>query len=1029
MKKLALLMALAFSMTAHGLEPNKYYVAADGSDANDGLSPETAWQSLDKVNGTTFNPGDVIHFKGGDTWTGQLWPKGNGTAENRITLTSYGEGRPLINGNGTGRPTVDADESRGDSNSNSKDQVVSGAIQLIDQEYWVIENFEVTNQRTNFASNRSGILVYNSMPDPYSQTQYLHNITIRNNYVHDVDPLGSHSSWSYDGKYDQVFKHTGGIIGLSIPVHHTNGWKSGGNRLKAYDSNCGKTGRLGGFDGLLIENNYVENVSIEGIRTKVAWFNNGAGEISSGTSGTYPHINKNVSIRGNYIKNVYGDGIVIGEQLEKGLVECNYINGHTTLNNTNRYFAGVWAHYTKDTAIRGNEICNGKNGNSDGQAIDVDNDCHNTIVEYNYTHSNNHGFFMHMTTGSNHVVRYNVSIGDGKNNSTGNGWMLLRNNNEVAEIYNNTFIFSQPVNALFWGTTTKGNFQNNIWYVNESVNNGTLSNPTFNFSDGNNYVYVRNGVNVGASMLANNKTPDAASEIFEKSIDEIKQIVAQHDKGDDFVLNAAGENRPYLDMEKLRERVSMVKLKLYVDGELNPAANIAGELRKVAKWPTPDSKIDLFGNEITEMPRSAGVHNVMNEYESPDPDPDPNPDPDPDPNPEPEPEPNPNPEPEPDPANAYPIAFGKDERHSRKDRLFTGATVTSATYGVQTISKPDGQALYYEALDWDKGVNVAPGEVVDVHPTFSGGWMHGFFYIDRGNDGLFNVVKPTVLDDFWNDTDDCIAFSAANTKYNGLGGNTNYNSGSKNAISDSNTYDIPEFTMPELPNGFYRARLKVDWSRFHLPEGYAGDESVILAGDPGDNLTKDNGGGIFDFRLHVHGFDANLTVASDHGQLTNEKGTAIDATIPFGRALKFNAVPEAGYEVDKITVRYGYRFDGEAIRYGMEQWKEENLTADAEGTYQLSAEMTSADVLITVTYKEKAEPDGIAATSATKNASVFSANGMLVVENAQDNEVTVYTLPGAKLLSEKVNHTLQIALPQGVYIVRINNKVHKVLVQ
>ncbi len=615
MKKLVLMIAMLFSIAAHGVSPNDYYVAENGDDSKDGKSPETAWKSLDKVNSTTFAPGDVIHFKGGNVWTGQLWPKGSGTSENRITLTSYGEGRPRINGNGTGRATVDADETRGDTNSNSKEQVVSGAIQLVDQEYWIIENFEVTNKRVGYASNRSGILIYNSMPDPNSKAQYLRGITVRNNYVHDVDPMGSYSSWIYDGKYDQVFKHTGGIIGLSIPVHITDGWKSGGNRLKAYDTNCGKTGRLGGFDGLLIENNYVEDVSIEGIRTKVAWFNNGGGEIYGGTQGTYPHINKNVTIRGNFVKNVYGDGIVIGEQLEKGLVECNYINGHTTLNNTNRYFAGIWAHYTKDTAIRGNEICNGKNGNSDGQAIDVDNDCHNTIVEYNYTHSNNHGFFMHMTSGTNHVVRYNVSIGDGKSNSTGNGWMLLRSNNEVAEIYNNTFIFTQPVNALFYGTTTKGNFQNNLWYVNEKVNNGALSNPTFNFSDGNNYVYIRSGVSVGATMLSNNQTTGAVGDIFVKSIDEIKQIVAQHDKGDDFVLNEVGDNKPYLDMDKLRERVSMVKLKPYINGELNPAADISGELRKVAKWPTPDSKVDIFGNEMTTMSRSAGAHNVMSEDE------------------------------------------------------------------------------------------------------------------------------------------------------------------------------------------------------------------------------------------------------------------------------------------------------------------------------------------------------------------------------------------------------------------------------
>ena len=37
--------------------------AADGNDLNAGTSPNEAWKSLEKVNATTFSPGDVIAFR------------------------------------------------------------------------------------------------------------------------------------------------------------------------------------------------------------------------------------------------------------------------------------------------------------------------------------------------------------------------------------------------------------------------------------------------------------------------------------------------------------------------------------------------------------------------------------------------------------------------------------------------------------------------------------------------------------------------------------------------------------------------------------------------------------------------------------------------------------------------------------------------------------------------------------------------------------------------------------------------------
>jgi len=108
-----------------------YYISPDGDDSNDGLSPETAWKTLGKLNSAavgelncsaeqintkeypqyqwaaehpdewiTLNPGDVVLFERGGVWRG-----GFVTAEG-VTYSAYGEGaKPEILGspeNGSG---------------------------------------------------------------------------------------------------------------------------------------------------------------------------------------------------------------------------------------------------------------------------------------------------------------------------------------------------------------------------------------------------------------------------------------------------------------------------------------------------------------------------------------------------------------------------------------------------------------------------------------------------------------------------------------------------------------------------------------------------------------------------------------------------------------------------------------------------------------------------------------------------------------------------------------------------------------
>ena len=69
-----------------------YYVSSSfGDDKNDGVSKETAWSSLEKVNASTFEAGDKILFKSGDEFFGSLIINSSGQPGSPISFSSYGD--------------------------------------------------------------------------------------------------------------------------------------------------------------------------------------------------------------------------------------------------------------------------------------------------------------------------------------------------------------------------------------------------------------------------------------------------------------------------------------------------------------------------------------------------------------------------------------------------------------------------------------------------------------------------------------------------------------------------------------------------------------------------------------------------------------------------------------------------------------------------------------------------------------------------------------------------------------------------
>ncbi len=99
-----------FYFTVEDNDKSTYYITNQGNNTNDGLSPVSdgyghgPWSTLAKVqeeadNGT-FEPGNRILLKKGDTWDEQIVFTGSGSEGNPVTISSYGSG--------TTAPVIDA---------------------------------------------------------------------------------------------------------------------------------------------------------------------------------------------------------------------------------------------------------------------------------------------------------------------------------------------------------------------------------------------------------------------------------------------------------------------------------------------------------------------------------------------------------------------------------------------------------------------------------------------------------------------------------------------------------------------------------------------------------------------------------------------------------------------------------------------------------------------------------------------------------------------------------------------------------
>ena len=329
---------------------NYYIDSAAGNDSYSGTTPETAWLSIDKVNATTFAPGDSILFLRGGVWHKPLHPKGSGMEGAPIVIAGYGCGeRPLIAGDGfTG----------------------CGVVSLYNQSWWHITELELTNFSSD-PGDRRGVEVKGA------NGGLLQHIHLKNLLIH----------------------HISGIVGGDAAAKRT-----AGVQFVVTDDRKEPTR----FDDLLVEDCTIHHIQNQGIVLNHERFEF---RYYPGEETWEARKFTNVSIRNNVIHHISKNAMII-RMTDGGTVEHNVC--WWTAQQEKHGGNTIFSRNVRGTLFRYNEGFQNRSRDHDGSLYDADLNSPETVWERSYSHDNAHGLIWFCTAEKDHnvIVRDNVSEDD-----------------------------------------------------------------------------------------------------------------------------------------------------------------------------------------------------------------------------------------------------------------------------------------------------------------------------------------------------------------------------------------------------------------------------------------------------------------------------------------------------------------------------------------------------------------------------------------------------------------------------------------
>lgn len=357
-------------------------------------------------------------------------------------------------------------------------------------------------------------------------------------------------------------------------------------------------------------------------------------------------------------------------------------------------------------------------------------------------------------------------------------------------------------------------------------------------------------------------------------------------------------------------------------------------------------------------------------------------------------------------ASYYGLNYDKETAVDKPERYVKAITLqpNGATKQSISVGSVSPQLIYRDVTD--HAFTAKAGQTVTPSIDYQGGgWMNGFVYLDKGDDGQFDASfdesthKATKGCDLVSYYYLEMVENQSGYKYDGtaLSGN------------DRNNLSTPAFTLPsDIQPGFYRMRYKVDWGNLDP----AGRNTTT-------NSIKSNGGFIVDTRLNVHTDKVSLSAASRNGFITLEDGTElVSYQTDFGKAVKIKATPANGFEIDSLVISHGYNLTGNQYnKYGTKQYDEYIVRAsdfNADGTFTIPARIIDGEVSIDGQFRSTT---GITNNQVdAKKLNFKIAAEKLYLSAAQPTHVLLVDDQGRVIFNDMVNGKRTLRLHKGVYV-------------
>jgi hypothetical protein len=451
-----------------------YYVDNTlGDNSKDGLSEENAWKNITKINTITFQPGDSILFKRGETFSGvQLLPKGSGNFTNYITYGSYGEGDlPTLENSGgriirlDGVQYLEFNNLHLGNGTNAIYLYYSGGVNASNIR---ICNIFTDNSITDSPRSRNNYYFENVTGAGSINIQGINNLTILNSSFSSIglssgstslpteNVLIAQTNISFSSSTGVVARIVQNVTLLNVEIFNNS--KEGlylisnVSNFKVIDSKIYHNGNLGGYSGIATQG---KNVSI--INTYIS--NNDANGIAS--SGD------NTTILSSFINYNGVNGVNSASETYIFDTDLSYNENNGYSGGNNDYLYNVTSNYNGNDGFgvagdnnyvvfdRCTAIGNGYTG-GDGFSY---HSASSGIIKYSLAKNNTKSAIAHVHT-SNVSMYYNVFYHD-----TGGTINLVHLDGNYHDLYNNIIISRGNLGAVVGVSNMLNiNVYNNILY-------------------------------------------------------------------------------------------------------------------------------------------------------------------------------------------------------------------------------------------------------------------------------------------------------------------------------------------------------------------------------------------------------------------------------------------------------------------------------------------------------------------------------------------------------------------------------------